>query len=566
MKKTLVIILSICLLLGCFVGCADNSTKVSDEVSEAVEPVSEAAETIEAETTEDADPSSAGLVSEMPMSDEPVTLSIWAMAPQGHSITLPESYGDYTVMQNLEEKSNVHMEWQEVSSMVASEQFNIMAASGEYTDIITSVGTCYTGGVTKAYSDDIIADLTELIDEYAPNYMATINANPEIARECLDDNGHRLVFHGINDAPEVASGLLIRQDWLDTVGMDIPTTYDEMIDVLTAFKTTYDCSSPLLLTQSCVISDTGDLSSGFGVPGMNIAELSTYHLFITEDGSVSTCLIEDGYKEFLGYLHTLYENGLISPDFYSISNDMMSGEAETYVTTSQSGVFRLNVNSVQNMIQRVDDPDCAMTPMADIGKEAGHINHFSDASLINGNSGACISSTCSNPEVAAKWLDYWYSDQGMYEKNYGPEGVSFEFIDGEPTFTDAILNNEWGVSGEVAVTYYNLQNMICGRTITTLTDQFATDLQREAKQLWASNQDATQTLPSSLSLTEDESETYANRFGDISTYAAESIPRFITGELNLDSDWDDFQTTLKNLGIGDCVAAYQSAYERYLSR
>ena len=53
---------------------------------------------------------------------------------------------------------------------------------------------------------------------------------------------------------------------------------------------------------------------------------------------------------------------------------------------------------------------------------------------------------------------------------------------------------------------------------------------------------------------------------DLSTYFAEHIAKFISGEENVNDQWADFTETLKSMGIEDVTAVYQAAYERYLMR
>ena len=79
------------------------------------------------------------------------------------------SYNDFEYMQKLEELTGVHVETNEVNFFTASEQYNVILASGDYPDLIKNLGSYYSTGLSGALSDDIIMDLTDDLSQYAPN-------------------------------------------------------------------------------------------------------------------------------------------------------------------------------------------------------------------------------------------------------------------------------------------------------------------------------------------------------------------------------------------------------------
>lgn len=559
-KKTLALSLAICLIFGLLSGCGQTGNTAQNELNSEPEPAVQETDAVNTE----AGTKESGLASTLPFSDEPVTLSLWTRSPSGNMAVMSGSYEEYEIFNSLEEKSNVHIEWKEYNNEAASTQFNLMCASGEYTDIMSGVGALYAGGIFKAYEDGVIADMKDLIAECAPCYSSLLAADDSIYRECINDDGSQLAFYSINDEPDMAAGLFIRQDWLNEQGLSIPETYDELKTVLTAFKDAYNCEYPLLITESCVPSDSGDLTAGFGISGFNVKEQNRYHLFL-QDGKVTSSLVQDSYRDYIAYMAELYQAGLLGSDFYTISSDPFQGVTDQMIVNSQSGVFKLNTRGMDNILSNAVDAGFDITPLPNIGQQAGTINHFSDAALINTNASACISTTCAYPEAAVKWLDYWYSDEGMLAKNYGVEGESFELVNGVPQFTEMLINNEWGVSVDTAISHYNIQNVMVGRTVTNLTWDYFTELQKEAKTLWKTTCDSEQVLPGSLSLTSDESLRYSYLFADISTYVSETIPKFIIGYESLDN-WDDYLARLNEMGVDECIQIYQQAYDRYLNR
>jgi putative aldouronate transport system substrate-binding protein len=67
---------------------------------------------------------------------------------------------------------------------------------------------------------------------------SNLKAHPEYDRMIRTDNGSYYCFPMLRDDPRLlnATGLIIRKDWLDELGLAVPTTIDEWYTVLRAFK------------------------------------------------------------------------------------------------------------------------------------------------------------------------------------------------------------------------------------------------------------------------------------------------------------------------------------------
>ena len=87
----------------------------------------------------------------------------------------------------------------------------------------------------------------------------------------------------------------------------------------------------------------------------------------------------------------------------------------------------------------------------------------------------------------------------------------------------------------------------------------------EAFDTWAASVDDQYTLPAALTLDTEQSDEYSALFNDINTMAEERVGKFITGELDIETEWDAFQEDLISMGIEDCIAIYQEAYDDYMA-
>ena len=175
----------------------------------------------------------------------------------GHSITywcnLNENIGSYykdmgesPFGKGLMENTGVDITFLHPPTGGENEQFNLLVADGDLPDVMEYHWQNYPGGPEKAISDGVIVSLNDIIDQYCPNLKAYLDANPEIARQCRTDDGNYYAFPFIrgNEELRVTEGLFIRQDWLDELGLEIPTTIDEWHTVLTAFKEEKGATAP----------------------------------------------------------------------------------------------------------------------------------------------------------------------------------------------------------------------------------------------------------------------------------------------------------------------------------
>ena len=89
----------------------------------------------------------------------------------------------------------------------------------------------------------------------------------------------------------------------------------------------------------------------------------------------------------------------------------------------------------------------------------------------------------------------------------------------------------------------------------------------EAMEVWNSNVDGAYDLPDLMTLNAEESEAFASGFSDIITYVSSFNLQVITGQTVLDdAAWEKYLDDLDAMGLKDCLAQYQSAYDRYLEK
>lgn len=125
------------------------------------------------------------LTTALPVTDEDVTLTYF-MGFESNSLNYMEG-GDlmnHQVWTWLRENTGVTIDLRVVDKTQQTDQFNLMLASGDYTDLMNVAD--YSAGTEAAYEEDIIIDLTDYIEEFMPNYNQIIHSDQNVLGEVLD--------------------------------------------------------------------------------------------------------------------------------------------------------------------------------------------------------------------------------------------------------------------------------------------------------------------------------------------------------------------------------------------
>lgn len=577
-KKIVALLLCLIMVLGLMAGCGQENASVATSESlqsqqsepqeaPASEPVQEEISIPEESSALEEEESTA--IAEyvrpeavFPVTEEKATLSVWL--PFTDIAGLIADVSQHLFFTELEEKTNVELDIIQISTWVANEQFNLMMAAQSYTDLISSAVTYYGSG-EQAILDDVLIDLKPYLDDYAPNYKAIMNSDPDIYPMCTDDSGYISAFYQFKDKYIESNGFAIRQDWLDALGLEIPTTIAETETVLEAFHNNYDCAAPIFLGSNGVASSTG-LICAFGVPGYT-DDSPQSHLFQI-DGKVTSSLLTEEYKDYITMLADWYQRGLIDSDFVSMTSANINMAESSMFATGDIGMLYCSPRQLDQYPLSNADPNCDLQPMAHPVLNEGDVIHIGyDSSLVQIAKSMSVSTACQDVETAIAWMDCWYTEDIYALMNYGIEGESYvKNEDGSYSFTDAIVNAPEGWSQAVRMTA--ISDAFIGIYCTSSTQQMWSDVGYVARQLWGTEgtpSDGAYNIPQAISLSAEEMEEFSLLTSDISTMISENIVRFIDGSMPMDQ-WDSFVEQLRDMGLEDSCQIYQDALDRYYQR
>ncbi len=493
-----------------------------------------------------------------------VTLKYWMILHNNIS-QVADNFGELPIAKELEKRTGIKVKYIHPPKGQEKEAFSIMAASGELPDIIEYSWLKYPGGPNNAIENDIIMKLDDLIENHAPNLKKFLNSHPDINKMVKTDDGHYYVFPFLRPDEEllVTFGPVVRADWLQEINLDVPETLDDWYKMLKAFKDFKGAQAPLTATvkldddRNTVFSEFIKLFAG---------ATDSYQEFYIDNGKVKFGPIEPNRRKFFETMARWYKEGLIDRNFAindnkSQDSNMLNGKSGATICSGGSGLGKWLVE------MRNKDSGFDLTAVPYPAPNKGEIPRFGVRSLeYSGPGSAAIWAKSKNSELAAKYLDYMYGEEGHMLINFGIENQSYKQVNGEPLYTDLIMNNSDKLTPVDAMSMY-IRGHTNGAFIQDrryIEQYYSLPQQKEALKVWdMTHQKKYRMLP--VTPTKEESIELSRIIKNVNNYVDEMTLRFIMGQDPV-YKFDEYVRHTKRLGIDRAVEIYQNALERYNRR
>lgn len=455
----------------------------------------------------------------------------------------------------LKERTGVNVKFIHPPQGQDAENLNLILASNEVPDIIEYPWASFPGGPTAAINDGYIMDLTDVIDKYAPNLKKYLSEHPDIDKMIKTGDGKYYCFPFVKEDEKLRSvlGLIIRQDWLDDLNLEMPETMDDWHNVLTQFKEKKGAESPLSVGVVGLIND-GAFIGAYGITKQ----------FTVDDGKVVYGPYDPRYKEFLTVFAQWYKEGLIDKNTANIDSAALDSNIINGKTGASYGYAGSGLGKWLPPL-REKDSKANLMPAPNVALAKGQMPILSRKDFPVTGKGAAISTSCKNVELAARLLDYAYSEEGELYYNFGTEGESYNMVDGYPTYTDKILHNTEGWSTGAAMAQYIRGNQEgpFRQRVEYIEQYYELPQQAKALEVWSVSDAEKHLLPPILGFTDEENSEVNEILNNIQTYVDEKTILYITGLEDL-STYDQYLKDLKSFGVERMIEIYQAAYDRYL--
>ena len=546
MKRIISLMLSLMMFIGLLAACGGEDTTTSANTQSTTTDTTQVSSDVPQDD-----------LYKLPIVDDTITLTAITQFRSSYM----ESWNDCEAFKELEKRTNVHIEFSGWNKD-RTEKFNLMVNSQDYPDLLNFHSSDYIGGFDSYVFNEVIIDLAELIPQYAPRYTALREGDPIVAKDTVTDTGIIPAFFLIQQVPQPRwIGPSVRQDMLDQIGYDASEvdTYDELHDMLTAMKDANICEvAPFAPFTASGIANW--FSSGF----------NAYNGMLNVDGKVIYSTASQEMKDYVILMNKWYNEGLIDPYFYSRvgasdmglfieASDILNDDFG-YFASSYSGLDTSNRDGINENYELVP----MLVPMLEEGQDNKIYYTGTDHRAVTKT--MAISTQCENPEIAVRYIDYCYDEEMSTILNYGLEGSGRVTIDGKPYFSEAQLEDPDGINGN------SYSSVAMWPMIYMWTREFTLDssdmVYDSIYGYWNTDgfEDVESYTMPPVSLSTDESSTYANIINEVNTYAAETIVRMVIGEIDIETGWQEFLDTIDSMGIDEAVAIQQAALDRYNAR
>ena len=485
---------------------------------------------------------------------------------------IPEDdWGSIPTWQELEQRTGVHIEYNVIASSTRSQNFSVLLAADDLDDIMDQGGSFYTTGTLKSGIEEGYFANLYLYKDYMPNYLYEVGVNSEtnvdIYAKAFYDSETITTIYGMVHDPVPAEGYMLRQDWLDEMGMgdaiDVET-YDQLEKVLYAMKTNYTRNG-----KECFplfINNIGEVYQSALLGGYDTTLYTSSLMYArVVDGKVDFCGTTEDDRAMMTMMSKWYADGMISPNFQSFvaGEDYDCGSHDDTL-----GCHLVTPSSWEQLEAESENPNAKWEPIKRTRLYEGQIFKYGYVKPrdVYSYGSAIVSGRCENIPLAVSWLDYGYSETGSEFVSWGTEGYLWEYNEnGERRLTEWAMTHEAGTSWLLCI--YATNGLLNASLMHNLRNYYYEGGDRPMRAMDVFTEEVyygEYDFPSSCKFTDEERDENTSILADLNTYFSENYILFLTGERPM-SEWDAYIEEMGTFGLTDLMANYQTAYERYMA-
>jgi putative aldouronate transport system substrate-binding protein len=384
--------------------------------------------------------------------------------------------------------------------------------------------------------------------QWTPNFnkmVETLGVKDDVDLLNLRD-GKRYYMPSLFDQPFYDGGLIMRQDYIESKGMKAPTTFDELYEILKAYKADFPNSYPLtILAGPRVLYRMTMPSFGISV-GKNSASGSYVLSWDYDAKDYFMGAIDDKCKQYFAFFAKLYKEGLLDPEMADpIDGDKWSQKMATGASMATWAYYD-QIGGVEGASE-LDGFKLQMYPPL-AGPAGAH--HQPKSKTGSGIMFPAKTADRDDFERVVRTVDeMFFSEDNAKLWCLGVEGTTYTMDGDKVVYSDDIKNSPDGVYKTMQLKYgcgSDVTQMVWinKREMTKYDDNYA-DINANV----ALMDDAIQAIPPVPmfdDLSAEDAASLRTPLGDTFEVWADA---FLTGKKSLDKDWDAYVAEMKNLSI-----------------
>lgn len=447
--------------------------------------------------------------------------------------------------QRMEERTGIGFEFEQFTdySKWTTRKQDILAGN-EVPDVMFKAELT-DDEIQELYNAGILIDLKPYLQEYAPNLYALLQEHPEWEKAITLPNGAIAALPCLNPLQN-NNAMWINQTWLQNLNLEMPTTAEELTEVLRTFKTgdpNQNGKADEIPLNFIGMWDLRFLAHAFGIV------TNDYYMTMGADGKVSCPLDTDEYREFITWLKELWDENLLYHNGFSITDSMRQITDDKTIMTY--GMF-LTPSPIMLVPNKALEQYAVLTPLEYNGQKI-YRNLFGD--VVKG--AFAITSQCTEPEKMIAWVDHLYSEEGSMMALYGVEGEEYIWNeDGYWMWNDSLETVANEILPEATI---GEGGTVPGYVTPDVQLKYSDEAARRDVEQLSELKSCTVLPMPQLTLPTEPMQKINALHAEIAPFAEGTLAAFVCGDTELnDETWKEFTDGLEERGMKEMVELWQS--------
>lgn len=497
----------------------------------------------------------------LPIVEKTVTLR--GMAKQGVNVA---NFNDMKFFNDMGELTQVKVEWEMVPQAAWNDKISLFFSTGTGLPDIIYGNNCLTADQVVRYGNQgFFVDMKPFIEPYGEHLKKLEQEITNLFNTATTPNGAIYALpsvHGIMSNSNCA--MFLNKKWMDKLNLEVPTTTDELLDVLRAFKNGGDLNGNGIEDEIPFSMKVGDSVNGYNPLFGAFGRVDNNNHLLVEDGKVIFTAMIDEYKEAVKWFATMSSEGLLDKESFTqdtsvlwakIQNDPAQVGCATFWTAS----WAAGTDDYEKASEYWVPVPALVGPNGAQQWEKFDTSVFGLASFL-------ITKDCKYPEIAFRWGDYQYSYEAARDSNFGPLDVThkrnedgsyslLETVNGEPN------------TGDVRRKYSPLNYGIFANPPSLWEKEYAefgaTEYEKNTilnKELYGPYQ--VDNYYPLMYQTDVEIETLTLMKTELNSYVSEMTSKWMLRG-GADEEWDHYLEQLNKMGLEEYLQLYQASYDRW---
>jgi len=471
--------------------------------------------------------------------------------------------GNMTVLTKLEKEANVKVNWQVYPNATWGERKNLILNSGDLPDVFY-MNAVNQADIERYGPQGLFVDLTNLIPQYAPRLVKAFERIPlfkSLSTSPTDGKIYMVCRAAEREANVIWGQMYFYQPWLDKLGLKMPTTHLELVEVLRAFKTRDPNGNgradelPFVFSNGEGSYSLTQFFAMFGYGYFGYGARGDGGFYATQNGKAVFVPGTDRFKEAVIWIQSLFAEGLLNEEDFA-SNTTMLQNSKLHNDPVVAGSFLAFDSNIVAPANRLADYTRLEYPIK--GPHGDQV-WFCGAPLNNmGGSQFVMTNRAKDQAAIMRWLDAHFDPITSAELFLGPVGTTLFNNNGVLDYmpTPAGISYSEFRYGNCPV---HVPLIVAGDDwgkVVQIMDEDATRLN------WIRNtlKPYMQHAPAGYA-TADESRWLLAQGKDIGDYIRPIQAKWMI-QGGIEQEWDAFQARLRAMGVDEMTRIVQAQMDR----